>query len=57
MDYSNLFINDITNDNEFKKYHKSYHIALNYCNDIIENNIIKKYIAVGNINSNKEKVE
>ena len=51
------FINDIANDNEFKTHKKTYQIALNYCNDIIENNIIKKFISSENINSNKEKVE
>jgi hypothetical protein len=34
-------INTIACDNEFKKSHQSYKIALNYCNEIMENNIIK----------------
>ena len=34
-------INTITYDKEFKKSHNSYKIALNYCNEIMENTIIK----------------
>ena len=43
-----LFINELTNDLEFKKYYNSYKIALNYCDEIynkvkeFEKNYIKK---------------
>ena len=42
------FINELTNDLEFKKYYNSYKIALNYCDEIynkvkeFQNNNIKK---------------
>jgi hypothetical protein len=45
-----LFINELTNDIEFKKYYNSYKIALNYCEEIynrikdFEQNLIKKKI-------------
>jgi hypothetical protein len=35
-------INTISSDNEFKKSHNSYKIALKYCNEIMENPIIVK---------------
>jgi hypothetical protein len=38
-------INTIACDNEFKKSHNSYKIALNYCNEIMENTIIKNSIS------------
>jgi hypothetical protein len=36
-----MFINELTNDKEFKKHYTSYKIALNYCDEIMEKNIIK----------------
>ncbi len=45
------FINDLSSDDEFRKHKKTYNVALTYCNEIMENDIIKKLL------SNKEKVE
>ncbi len=39
-----LFIHEISNDNEFKKHNNSYKIALNYCDEIMEKNIIKNIL-------------
>jgi hypothetical protein len=45
-----LFINELTNDSEFRKHYNSYKIALNYCEEIynrikdFEKNIINKKI-------------
>jgi len=38
-------INTIACDKEFKKSHNSYKIALHYCNEIMENNIIKNSLS------------
>lgn len=39
-----IFINEITYDNEFKKYYNSYKTALNYCDEIMEKKIIKNVL-------------
>jgi len=39
-----VFISEITNDSEFKKYYNSYKTALNYCDEIMEKNIIKNVL-------------
>lgn len=49
------FINNLANDNEFKKHHHNYKIALTYCDEIMENNIIKNIFTQKKIS--KEKIE
>uniref|UniRef100_A0A6C0HV34 Uncharacterized protein n=1 Tax=viral metagenome TaxID=1070528 RepID=A0A6C0HV34_9ZZZZ len=36
-----IFINELTNDKEFKKHYNSYKVALDFCDEIMEKNIIK----------------
>jgi hypothetical protein len=51
------FINELSKDNEFKKHKNAYKIALTYCNEIMENDIINDSLNYSSNYSNKEKVE
>ncbi len=47
-----MFINELTNDKEYKKHYNSYKIALNFCDELMEKEIIKN-----KINNYKKKMD